>query len=714
VTYGVNLMTAGLKRILVITDTRTSNRYISPTIHYLAPDINMKSKLVALISTILILSTTSLFANPILEELVVTASRKDQNISEISSNITKVSEIDAIGQTHINEAMQRVSGVWISRGNGQENLTAIRSPVLTGAGGCGAFLTAQDNIPLRASGFCNVNELFDANTEQASQIEVIKGPGSVVYGSNALHGTINVITPPVNNQTIIGVEAGPHDYYRLKATTGSDRWRLDLIGTTDGGYKHDSGFDQQKANFKVLGEALGYDLTTVISINNLNQETAGFIRGSEVYKNGHASRQNPNPEAFRNSRTARIYTKFAKVTDSGSEFIITPYARKTEMEFIQHFLPGQAIEENGQESIGIQSLWYNGNWVFGADAEFTTAYLEEFQSNPTQGSAFLAATIPAGDHYDYDVKAQTLAIFTQYTLDLSESTKLQFGGRLERVGYDYDNNLLNGRTKDDGTNCGFGGCRFSRPADRDDAFTNFSPRVGLTHFINPDNQFYMQLSRGFRAPQATELYRLQAGQIITDIDSEELKSMELGLRGDAGKFNYDLSIYSMRKDNFIFRDTNRATVDNGKTSHKGIELSLSHNIRDNLSLDWVASYALHRYENNPALSSSLLKGNDIDTAPRSTGSVRLNWIVTPKITSEAELVYMGSYFEDPENLHEYDGHSILNLRVKYAASENTIVFFRLMNMANTHYAERADFSFGSDRYFVGEPVSVYAGINVIL
>ena len=71
---------------------------------------------------------------------------------------------------HANEIFDNVAGVWISRGNGQENLTAIRSPVLTGAGGCGAFLTALDNIPLRASGFCNVNELFQGQLELASGV----------------------------------------------------------------------------------------------------------------------------------------------------------------------------------------------------------------------------------------------------------------------------------------------------------------------------------------------------------------------------------------------------------------------------------------------------------------------------------------------------------------------------------------------------------------
>ncbi|MEJ6682521.1 MAG: TonB-dependent receptor plug domain-containing protein, partial [SAR86 cluster bacterium] len=102
----------------------------------------------------------------ILEEVVVTANRADQTIAEVSSNISVITADDLrrINPTHINEAMQRVAGAWISRGNGQEHLTALRSPVLTGAGACGAFLMAQDGIPLRASGFCNVNQLFDAHS----------------------------------------------------------------------------------------------------------------------------------------------------------------------------------------------------------------------------------------------------------------------------------------------------------------------------------------------------------------------------------------------------------------------------------------------------------------------------------------------------------------------------------------------------------------------
>ena len=650
-----------------------------------------------------------------LEEIVVTANRSGQPVAEVTSNITVLdaAELGQINQTHINEAMQRVAGAWISRGNGQEHLTALRSPVLTGAGACGAFLMAQDGIPLRASGFCNVNELFDAHSEQAGGIEVIKGPASVVYGANAMHGMINIRTPSVDTSPALSLEAGPHDYYRTNMTYAQPGWRLDFNGTTDGGYKDDSGFDQQKLSLRASGEWLGFETSSGLSVTNLNQETAGFIQGPEVYKDSSLVKQNPNPEAFRNSQSARLHTRLERDFSNG-RLVLTPYARKTDMTFIQHYLPGQAFEENGHSSLGLQSAWYQDNWLIGADLEGTRGSLREYQPGPTIGSAFLAATIPAGDHYDYQVDASTQALFGRYRWELGEATQATLGARWERVHYDYDNRMLSGRTRDDGTACGFGGCRFSRPEDRQDSFTNLSPQLGLTHEFSASQQLYINLARGFRAPQTSELYRLQRSQQVSDIGVEQLDSLELGLRGGDDEWSYDVSLYGMNKSNFIFRDTNSNNVDSGKTSHRGLEVTLSRQLTDQLHGNLFWSYAQHKYSNNPALSSNDIEGNDIDTAPRQMGSANLQWQFASNSTAELEWVHMGKYYEDPENQQPYAGHDLLNLRLTLAVSEKTQVFARIMNLTDTKYAERADYAFGNDRYFVGEPASLYLGIRASL
>ena len=111
--------------------------------------------------------------------------------------------IELLNAQHVHQLGVQAPGTWISRGSGQEHLTALRSPVLTGPGACGAFLMLEDGIPLRPTGFCNVNQLFETPSELASSAEVLRGPGNALYGSNSLHGTLNFLLPGVGTSIFI-------------------------------------------------------------------------------------------------------------------------------------------------------------------------------------------------------------------------------------------------------------------------------------------------------------------------------------------------------------------------------------------------------------------------------------------------------------------------------------------------------------------------------
>ncbi len=653
----------------------------------------------------------------VLDEVVITATKAETRLGNTAASIGVIDDavLRRVRHTHINEVLQRVPGVWISRGNGQEHLTAIRSPVLTGAGSCGAFVMAQDGISLRSPGFCNVNELFEATTELARRVEVVRGPDSSIYGSNALHGVVNILTPdPVGDYRELEMESGPNDYYRARLSLSTDTLRVDVSGTTDGGYKDESGFDQQKMLLKHRAVTSERKITTTFSFTNLNQETAGFIRGYESYKDSGQKRDNPNPEAYRDARSFRLVAEIDQQLGMGS-LLIKPYLRHVEMEFLQHFLPGQAIEENGHDSVGVSLLWNSDSWwQAGIDLEYTDAFLEETQPGPTQGSLFLVATIPQGKHYDYDVNASLAGLFLSASKSLNDALLLSGSIRYQYTGYDYNNRMIDGRTRDDGTACGFGGCRFSRPADRDDSFTNGSPRVGLIYSWSDAHQVFASLSQGFRAPQATELYRLQNSQNVVAIDPVEMASIEMGFRGSTAKVGYNIALFSMRKDNFIFRNTSRQNVDNGATEHQGIEFDLQMKLHETMTANLAFSWAEHEYDNNPALSITPLKGNTIDTAPETLGSMRIKWQATPRQTHELEWVHIGEYYEDPENLNEYEGHDLLHLRGNWRMNSSLQFFYKVMNLTDEDYAERADFAFGSDRYFVGTPRSVYLGLTLTL
>jgi len=211
---------------------------------------------------------------------------------------------------------------------------------------------------------------------------------------------------------------------------------------------------------------------------------------------------------------------------------------------------------------------------------------------------------------------------------------------------------------------------------------------------------------------------LQSGQETADLDSEKLDNVELGLRGYWRQTTrYDAAIYYMHKDDVIFQDADRHNVSGAQTRHYGAELSLDVLFADNWSIGVDANYASHTYDNRVELlgSSGDLKGNDVDTAPEFFGSARLGWdfstLAQRNSRAELEWVYMDSYYLDPENAHQYNGHSLLNLRITSDLTARWSAGLRLTNLLDEEYAERADYGFGEYRYFVGQPRGAYVQVS---
>ncbi|MFN9737278.1 MAG: TonB-dependent receptor plug domain-containing protein, partial [Pseudomonadota bacterium] len=210
--------------------------------------------------------------------------------------------VDRLAPTHANEALARVPGAWASRGSGQEQLLALRSPVLTGPGACGAFLVLDDGVPIRPAGFCNVNQLSELNLAQAGRVEVLRGPGSAVHGSNALHGVVAVQPRRPGDGDTLRLETGSDAFRRLQVGLDRPHARLDAHRTEAGSSRADEGYRLVQATAQWQARD---DTRLALSTHRLDQETAGFVVGDGAWRDARR-RSNANPEAFRDARATRL------------------------------------------------------------------------------------------------------------------------------------------------------------------------------------------------------------------------------------------------------------------------------------------------------------------------------------------------------------------------------------------------------------------------
>jgi outer membrane receptor protein involved in Fe transport len=646
-----------------------------------------------------------------LDEVIVTATRRPGALIDHPGSVSRIAMDSVVltGATHGSELLNRAPGAMIQRGSGQESLTALRSPVLTGAGACGAVLVLEDGIPIRPVGTCNVNELFEVNVEQAAAVELLRGPGSALYGSSAVHGIVNVITPRPEDLPAFGfgLEGGSGPYRRVRlaagAGDGDSGLGLAMHATDDGGWRAASGFSEQKLNAVWTRVREDHGLTVRLAATNLEQETAGFIQGFDSYRDPVIARSNPNPEAYRDAHSLRASLAW----DHGSGLSLRGYARSSRMDFLQHFLLGQPLEDNGQDSGGLMLSFANeafggGTLLLGFDADFAASTLIQFQDGPTtDGSPEANAIRPAGRHYDYAVDSSVFAAYAHWRRGLSSQWSVEAGLRLERAQYDYDNRMIDGNTDENGVPCP-GGCLYSRPADRSDDFTELAPRLGIVWRPSEGIAAYASLARGFRAPETTELYRLQRQQTIADLESERIDAAEIGGRLRRGSAALDIAAFQMDKKDVILRDSAGFNISGGRTRHRGIEYEADWDFARGWALSAAGTFAEHEYRFTAAVEQGeqITAGNEIDTAPRHIHAVRLLHNAE-RAAAELEWLHVGSYWTNAANTARYGGHDLANLRMSFQPGRRWAVTLRITNLLDAAYADRADFAFGNHRYFPG-------------
>jgi len=214
----------------------------------------------------------------VMKEVSVTATREAEPLVETpaSVGIIQGDTIQEDKPTHPSQIMGQIPGVAVAVTNGEGHTTAIRQPFTTSP----VYLFLEDGIPTRSTGFFNHNALYEIDIPQAGGIEVVRGPGSALYGSDAVAGVINVLTqtPPAEPELYGSGEAGGHGWLRALVSggmsSGDDAWRGDLNFTHTDGWRYATGYDRQGGILR-WDHAVGANAAfkTLFGFSHIDQQT---------------------------------------------------------------------------------------------------------------------------------------------------------------------------------------------------------------------------------------------------------------------------------------------------------------------------------------------------------------------------------------------------------------------------------------------------------
>ncbi|NLV92411.1 MAG: TonB-dependent receptor [Firmicutes bacterium] len=449
--------------------------------------------------------------------IVVTASRIPQEIIASPVNISVVSreEIEAIGATTVADVLRHVEGAAVSAHGGLGGATtmSIRGSTST------QVLILRDGRRLNAL----QNGAFDlgrVSLNGVQQIEVIKGPASVLYGSDALGGVVNIITERGSDGGQVSLSAGSYGTRSVQFGGGTalpfGEWNLHLEKIVSDGYRPNSDYD-----------GLFVDGSIVVDVSPSAWLTAGIS-----YHDGEVGA--PGPVAWQSliARQKDSYTRF----DFSYDQVVD-----SERDWSARWFQDQSIRK------------YNSEWEDSVHEPKTTGLEGQYNWRLYGGRHHIAV----GGSYNKDVVQSTSypgipardswSLFAQDVYQYNPQLALTLGGRVDSYS---------------------------------DFGTEVTYRVGSSYIPVEGTRVYGAISTGFNVPTFDQLYF--AGFNNPDLLPEEAFGYEVGVdRKLSPEMQVSLSAYNRVVDNYHGSDKNWIPVNLDEVVVRGGEISVDRRISPN-------------------------------------------------------------------------------------------------------------------------------------
>ncbi len=571
-------------------------------------------------------------------EVVVTATRTERELFDVPSSMAVVTsqQMARTPKRTIAEQLQDIPGIQVTDGGmgGGAKRIMIRGE------SAARVLILIDGMKLSEQKSMDGSMLL-IGPENIERIEVIKGSASVLYGSEAIGGVVNIITKKGGSKPIQGTLVSTYDGSNDSFTPFGA-----LYGTSNGFSYRVSG-DYTDASDKRGGSG------TIDNSSYLQRNYSAYL--DYAWNNGKAgfgydhfwSNINiPSSSSVEASTSVtvnlglpqwkrdRLYGFFEqeKISDYLQKIKLTAFTQKTEKDFANEIdvlvrmnpmmtmnSNTELFTKNEQRSYGstLQTDWTLGDShyvVAGIDylrdnldadesrSAFTTMYMN---GNPMPGYPR-----PSADNGLYKHKAhqETLALFLQDEWSLHEDWTATLGARSTWVWSALD------ETND---------AKLSTGKDSD---SHIVGSAGLVYSGFEDWRLRANYSQGYRYPILQQMYMgtVHGSADVTypnpNLKPETSQSFELGARYEIGGFKADLATYYTMAEDYIYR---AASMDSGTTRYTFSNSNSADTYGSELELSYTyAPWNLTPYINGAYMHRTIDRGSDNGGSTSQTGDPR--------------------------------------------------------------------------------------------
>lgn len=581
-----------------------------------------------------------------IETTVVTATRTEQSIAEVLAPVTvfERADIERIAPLDLQELLSRATGVSFVRSGGRGANTSL----FIRGNQSNHTLVLVDGVRI-GSATLGTPALTNLPPELIERVEIVRGPRSALYGSEAIGGVINIITKKY------------HDTDGLKPLAK-------LSAGTQGSYKSVAGLSGGNANtqFNLIGlyeETEGVDNTANTSFGHGDKD--GFEQQAVNASLNH-----------RFSSRAQISAVYQQ-SDSENEFDRACYSPWPTQYTCEPY--GDSRVSAGKIS---GSFALTANWLLRISAGQSK---DESRTRYRKLDPVLIAANYSGDFFDTTRKQVNI----QNDIQLGKHYVLTLGG--EHLNDKVDSNLNFGKDERE-SNAGFAQWQADfgridyvlgwRHDDNEQFGSHDTRNAALGLDIAPNLKLVASYGEGFNAPAFNDLYYPGYGK--ADLVPEESSNRELELRGKQAWGSWSVNYFLNDVDQLIQYNPATFSPDQIESARiEGLELSLA---------TVIAQWHL---EANATLLDTEDKnsGKELRRRPNSQVNIDIDrqW---QKWGINAGLRLTSDRYEDPSNTDELPGYGLVDAGVSYQFNDSFKLQLAVKNLFDKDYISARHGSLG--------------------